>query len=266
MKKNLRTIMSISLSVILVLISLSWSASAGTGKKTLKIGMVTARTGKAASFIHGIEMGAQYAVDYINSQGGVVIGDTKYTLKLIVGDDKSTPTEGKYAFERLIYRDKVNFIVGPWMSALSMAVGPLSTKEKIIYFSVTSGDRNIRPEWPYCFRVKSGIIERIYPYIKWIHKTYPEIKTIAIMGPNDETGKSTSKWVRKVSPELGIKVVSDEFFARGTNDFYPILTKILSNKPGGIILNGGSQEGQTTRQAREMGYCRGFFFSIQGKP
>src|SRR3972149_12182480 len=86
---------------------------AGCGKKEageIKVGVVQAQTGMYAAFGQGAVFGIKAAVDDINKQGGVKVGDTKMPIKLFVVDNESDPNKAGSLAENLMAQDKVSFI------------------------------------------------------------------------------------------------------------------------------------------------------------
>ena len=87
------------------------------------------------------------------------------------------------------------------------------------------------------------------PFYRWVKEKHPQVKRVALISPNDTSGKDTNTAVVKALKNLGFEVAADEYYERGTKDFYPILTKLLATKPdmldvaaapageGGLILN-----------------------------
>ena len=60
-----------------------------------------------------IKRGAEIAIDEVNKAGGLKVGDKTYKIELLMLDDQYTGQGGKTAAERLVFQDKVKFIVGP---------------------------------------------------------------------------------------------------------------------------------------------------------
>src|SRR5205807_2614260 len=62
--------------------------------------------------------------------------------------------------------------------------------------------------------------------------------------------------VVKALKGLGFEVVADEYYERGTKDFYPILTKLLASKPDmlDVAAAPAGEGGLILKQARELGF------------
>ena len=94
------------------------------------------------------------------------------------------------------------------------------------------------------------------PFYRWVKENHPTIKRVAAISPNDTSGKDTNTAVVKALKALGFEVVADEYYERGTKDFYPVLTKILAQKPDMIDVAAApaGEAGLILKQAMELGF------------
>jgi branched-chain amino acid transport system substrate-binding protein len=116
---------------------------AGCGSKEkaaaeIKVGVIQAQTGMYAAFGQGGVFGIKAAVDDINKDGGVKVGDKKMPIKLVVVDNESDPNKAGSLAESLIMQDKVNFIVsGDEPPPMHPAVSQAADKNKVVYVTAT---------------------------------------------------------------------------------------------------------------------------------
>jgi branched-chain amino acid transport system substrate-binding protein len=102
---------SIIFTFLLVLsISLLTGCTKEKAENVIRVGIVQAQTGMYAGFGQGAIFGIKAAVDDINNQGGVKVGDVRMPIKLIIVDNESDPNKAGSLAESLIVQDKVNFI------------------------------------------------------------------------------------------------------------------------------------------------------------
>src|SRR5690606_5611337 len=96
--------------------------------------------------------------------------------------------------------------------------------------------------------------------VAWLKETKPELKRVATIAANDETGWNSQKIQVAAYTAGGFEVVSTEFFERSQNDFRAMLTKILAQNPDTIELDTVPPRtaGLMVSQARELGYQRAF--------
>jgi branched-chain amino acid transport system substrate-binding protein len=88
--------------------------TAATGPATgepIKIGLITSLTGPSAAPGISVQHGAEYMVQWINSNGGV----NGRPLELLIEDDKSEVTGMTAALTKLIEQDGIDYFVGPFI-------------------------------------------------------------------------------------------------------------------------------------------------------
>jgi len=90
---------------------------------TIKLGSVQPVTGPLAVIGQGQRRGAQMAVEYINSKGGIKsMGGAK--LDLLLGDSQTSAEVGRSESDRLI-KEGAKVIVGAFESGTGMAIATL---------------------------------------------------------------------------------------------------------------------------------------------
>jgi branched-chain amino acid transport system substrate-binding protein len=100
----------------------------------IHVGVVQAQTGMFAAFGQGGVFGVKAAVEDINKQGGVKVGDAKLQIKLTVVDSESDPNKAGSLAESLITQDKVNFMVsGDQPPPMHAGVSHAADRYKIPY-------------------------------------------------------------------------------------------------------------------------------------
>ncbi len=80
--------------------------------------------------------GAVMAAEEINAKGGVQVGDKKMKITLIQADSNEflSITDATNAMERLITKDKVNFVVGGFRTEAVMAMQDIAMEHRKIFF------------------------------------------------------------------------------------------------------------------------------------
>jgi len=239
----------------------------GYGEEILKIGIIAPLSGPGLSWGENyILLPAEVLADEVNAQGGLKVGGKVYKIKLIPYDDKYTGEGGVAAATRLVYEDKVKFIFGPISSASLLAIQPITEKAEVIVMGDTYTTKALGPDKPFTFRitVPSDIFSD--PFISWVHKKYPQLKSVVIFAPNDETGRETGGPNEKGYKKVGINVLSTEYYQRAFPDMAPLITRMLPKKPD-ILETDGSAAGDAAnifKTARAMGY-KGQFVRTGGE-
>ena len=111
------------------------------GKKPpaeIRVGVIQAQTGMFAAFGQGGVFGIKAAVDDINKQGGVKVGNSKIPIKLTVVDNESDPNKAGSLAESLMAQDKVSFICsGDEPPPMHAGVSQAADRYKIPYITST---------------------------------------------------------------------------------------------------------------------------------
>lgn len=230
--------------------------------KDLVIGINTPLSGAAAPTGLGLLRAMELAADDINATGGIKVGKENYTVKLITYDNKYDAKEALSAVNRLIYSDKVKYIVTTGGTCV-IAVNPLITENKIFHIGYTYGGKKAtNPNAPYTFRSIMEPIQGHTVLLPWIAKKY-NLKTMALTSTDDETGLIQAEDAEVVAKRLGLTITDKVFAPRGTADFTPMLTKIMAKNPQAIEFGAwaGSDGPLICKQAKELGYKGVMIFS-----
>ena len=242
--------------VLVAVMALGLAAPAAAAEKTLDIGVLGPLSGGAASY--GVELvrAAEIRTDEINKAGGLKVGGDVYKIKLITYDHKASAADAATAANKLVFQDKVKYIIGNAVGATCNAVQTVSEPQKVLFAFVCWGTNNLGPDKPYSFRSMLSQWEVAEPFYRWIKEKHPAIKKIAILSPNDTSGLDTNTAVVKAVKALGLELVAEETYERGTKDFYPILNKILAKKPDmlDVAASPPGEAGLILKQAHELGF------------
>jgi branched-chain amino acid transport system substrate-binding protein len=200
--------------------------------------------------------GAELRVEEINKGGGLKVGADIYRIKLVSYDHKAQAADTATATNKLIFQDKVKYIIGNAVGATCNAAQTITEPNKVMFAFVCWGTNNLAPEKPYSFRSMLSQWELAEPFYRWVKENHPAIKRVAAISPNDTSGKDTNTAVVKALKALGFEVAADEYYERGTKDFYPVLTKILAQKPDMIDVAAAppGEAGLILKQAMELGF------------
>ena len=126
--KNLKPLLVFFLAFFLIT-SLCFPA---WGAKTIKIGVIG-----PMQFVQGKGHwnGAMMAAEEINAKGGVKVGDKKMMIELVKADSNEflNVTDATNAMERLMSRDRVDFVVGGFRSEAVLAMQDIAMDYKKIF-------------------------------------------------------------------------------------------------------------------------------------
>jgi branched-chain amino acid transport system substrate-binding protein len=231
----------------------------------MKLGVIAPLSGSGAGWGLALRAGAELASDDTNAKGGLEVAGTKYKIEVIPYDDKYQGQAAADAANRLIFMDKVKFIIGPMGSAAGLAAQEITEANKVLFVGNSFTTKFLSPKTLYSFRTTMTMAEFSLPMAKFLAEKFPQAKRVATIGPNDETGYDVSGFNKKALQAAGQEVIVQEYFERGTVDFMPVLSKIFAQKPDILNLNGSNPGdcGLILKQARQMGY-KGLIVKIGG--
>lgn len=93
-------------------------------------------------------------------------------------------------------------------------------------------------QFPLTFTVMNTPFELFGPLTAYIKEKNPNIKTVVLVNPNDASGQELEPESQKNWAKNGVKVLSSDWFERGTTEFQPIVGKLASLNPDVIDLGG----------------------------
>lgn len=254
---TLRTLPRLAL-ILSVFLSLTYAEVAPAAEtKILKIGVIFALTGPAAQSVKECADGAKAASEWINEKGGVAIKGDKYRIELIVEDNKSSPDGAAAATNKLVFKDKVQYIIGPVVPPFAIAMAPITEPNKVLRNNINGVGHpaEMNPNLHYTFSTYKNIDHIPFAY-QFFLDSYVRAKKIAIIGPEDPGGQTARKAAQKEAQKRGLEVVFNEGYPWGTEDFFPILTKALSKNPDAIDMTVGLAPwfAGIVKQAKQLGF------------
>lgn len=246
------------------LLLLVWSVAAGTAGMAAQaadvvVGTSVALTGKYARTgqeqLHGFQMW----VEEVNARGGLL--GRKVALKYY--DDESKPETGAKLYEKLITDDKVDLLIGPYSSDVTMAASTVAEKHN---FPMVSSGASASEIWERGYQNTFGLYTLAELYMDQIleYGKSKGLKKIALVYENTSFPRGVASGVRSKAKALGMQIVFDEEYGKASTDFTSTIVKIKAKKPDMII--GGSYLPDSTafvRQAKENRlYTKIFAFAV----
>ncbi len=229
--------------------------------ETLKIGTVLPLNfGMGVDTKKALEM----LVADFNAAGGITIKGKQYKFDLTVYDDKWKAEEGRAAIERLIYQDKINFMISIITSPTIVSGLSLFESEKVLNFCSGSTPKLLNPKLHYTFGT-STTRTSVPPLWAMVERAFPKAKTVVFISPNDEGGKARAAAEKKVAEAFGVKVIDTLTYQRDTVDFTSIAAKAVSYNPDLIDYPGadtGTQFGLQIKAVHAAGFKGGQITAI----
>lgn len=224
--------------------------------KTLVFGASVSLSGSGAMWGKGMKDVFTVVFEDINAAGGIIVGGQRYKIELKMYDHAFDPAKNLENIRRLVMVDKADCLYTHGAAA-TVGVMPTIREFKKVTFHQAAGSKVLtEPGAEYMFRNMDGTPETILVGYKYFSKNAPEVKTVSLLYPDDETGWGDAANVQKYGGQFGLTILKPEYVARTTTDFYPVLTKVIATKPDMIDLDSWTPAATAAilKQARELGY------------
>lgn len=234
MKKRLMSLLVLLITAVF-LVGCGGDGSAGASGDKAKIGVALATTGPAGQTASWVLDGHQYAVDKINADGGVQIGDESFELELVHYDTEGRTATATSVTERLISQDKVAAILGTSISSETQAIIPISQRAKVPLVTVAASSDTLVEQGSEFFS-QAGPAN--VNYVEGGTKTLKDLgaERTAILYIDDDWGQSYSRLYPEELESQGIEVVSNEGFSPEQKEFVTLLNKVKALNPDSIIV------------------------------
>jgi branched-chain amino acid transport system substrate-binding protein len=233
---------------------LSFGHFAQAAKKEIKLGCAISFTGKNSRSGKLYRDSYDMAVEQINKKGGVKVGSDTYQLKIVYYDDESDPTKSSKFVEKLIAEDKVDFLLGPYSSGITIPDSLVAQRYKVpmIEGGGASGKIFSRGN-KYIFGTLPPAGQYFKSTLEMLKTFKPAPKTIAILYADDKFDVSVAEGTSELANEMGFNVVLHEKYAEAATDFNSILTKIKATGVEVVLVAGHTEESLNfTQQAKEL--------------
>jgi len=251
--KNLARCLLITFVALGMVFTLGTFASA----KVIKLGCAISFTGGKSRTGKMYRDSYNMAVKQINDSGGIKVDNEKYMLKIVYYDDKSNPNESSRLVEKLINEDKVDFLLGPYSSGITIPNSIVAQRYKIpmIEGGGASGKIFSRGN-KYIFGTLPPAGQYFQSTLEMLETFKPAPKSIAILYSDDKFDISVGNGTKKIAKKMGFDVVLFEKYAENASDFTSVLTKIKSINASVVLVAGHTQEALNfTQQAKELNVC-----------
>ncbi|HDK27278.1 MAG TPA: branched-chain amino acid ABC transporter substrate-binding protein [Candidatus Atribacteria bacterium] len=240
------------ISIIILLISLVGTVFAQ--ENIIKIGAAVSLTGKMAYEGRLVKQGYEVWEDWVNSHGGITAGGKNYQVKIVYYDDESEPVRGAKLTEKLITQNKVDFLFGPFSSAITFATTAIGEKYKKITIAPEANATKVYERgYKYVFSVLPPAPMLMVPIAYMAEELEPKPKTVAVISANDLFPLSCAEGFRDKCKELGFEIVLFEKYPAGATDISTLLTKVKDLNPDILGVAGYTADAlMVMRQCKEL--------------
>ncbi|MGH7791780.1 MAG: amino acid ABC transporter substrate-binding protein [Thermodesulfobacteriota bacterium] len=180
----------------------------------------------------------------VNESGGIFVKEygRKLPIELLYYDDQSSADRCKQFVERLLLNDKVDVLIGPYSSGLTLAAAPIAEGfKKILWNHGGASDRIFEKGFKYLVSAITPASSYFTGIIEMVKKIDEDARKIAIFRAED-SGFSTNvaEGAKRYGEENGFRITELKYIS-GTQDFSSLLKQAQQNIPD-LILGVGRAE------------------------
>ena len=249
------TMKSLCLAALLSLVA----TAAGYAAEPIRIGVSLGLTGKYAALSAMQQRGYQLWQRDINSKGGLL----GRPVKMVIVDDESNPAMAAKLYSRLIEEDRVDLVMGPYSSAITLAVAPIVERAGYPMLAAGAASDAI---WQKGYKNIFGIFAPASRYtlamlnLAVIH----DLTTVAIVYADDSFSINAAEGARKWGRRLGLEIIMFEKFRKGLRDLTQLAEKAKSSKSALVLVAGHFNESIDMRRALKKvnWYPRAYFATV----
>ena len=207
--------------------ALAASSSTALAADSVKVGLLSTLSGPGSGLGIDIRDGFQLAVKHAGGKLGGL------PAEVLVVDDQQNPEVARQAAERLLKRDKVDFMTGIVFSNLLLAVAPPVLQSNTFYVSANAGPSQLAGAQchPYYFNVAYQNDNQHEAMGKTV--TDKGFKSVALLAPNYPAGKDALAGFKRFYKG---EVVSEAFTPLNQLDYGSEISKIRAAKPDAVYI------------------------------
>ncbi|QDL37260.1 ABC transporter substrate-binding protein [Rhodoferax sediminis] len=216
----------------------------------LKVGLSVSLSGPNSSLGIPYAKGMQAALAYKPEING-------HKIQLIVLDDASDPTTAGRNARKLVEEDKVDVLMGTSGVPAAIAMAQVGREAKTPMIGLTPIALDAK-ENPWVFTVAQPTQLMVDAVVERMKRN--GVKTVGYIGFADAWGDLVYDAMMKAAPAAGIKVVSNERYARSDQSVTGQVLKIVALHPDAVMTGGAGTPGALPFLAlAERGYKGGIY-------
>jgi branched-chain amino acid transport system substrate-binding protein len=220
----------------------------GAQAAEISVGFVTGETGPGASIGVPYARGIAAAMGYVDSVAG-------HKIRLIQMDDASDPSASTRNARKLVEEEKVDLLIGTSGVPGTAAMAAVATEQKVPLIAISplppTVGRGDGGYWALSIPQPPPLM--VAAVVEQMQKA--GIKSLGYIGFSDAWGDLVYNALSKTALPVGIKILTDERYARADTSVTAQTLKIIAAQPDAVMTGGSGTPGALPFLAlRERGY------------
>lgn len=186
-------------------------------RDVINIGVILPLSGDAAVYGKSLQNGLLVAQEEFNNKD-----DQK--INLVFEDSKAEPKLAVSAINKLIFTDKVKYVIGDMFTNTTLAIAPIAQQNKVLLLSPTGSSNEISKIGNYVFRIYPSETEEGNALGDFYNKKFNGEKAFVVCA-NEDAMKNVALSVKN---KIGANI-NEEDYNTNSNSFIPVISKIPSD-------------------------------------
>lgn len=217
--------------LVFVLIDLIPFPVSGSESKPILIGATVSLEGKYESPSFMIRNAYRLWEKEVNRNGGLL----GRSVKLILYNDKSKKQLVRDFYEKLITEDKVDLILSPYSTTLTLVASEISERHKFVMLaSGASGESIWERGYRYIFGVYAPAGRYFVGFLDLIARN--GLESLAILYESSSFNVHAAKGAQKWAKRFGLNVCFSKAYKNGTAELPRLLKEVEGVDPNTLIL------------------------------
>jgi branched-chain amino acid transport system substrate-binding protein len=223
---------------------------------TVRLGAPLSETGSYAREGKWNQRGYDTWLEWVNDEyGGIKVGDQRCEAEIIYYDDESDPDTSAKLVEKLINEDKVDFLLGPYSSGITMGTSAIAEKYGVIMVEAHGASEALFTRG---FENLYAVLTPAGNYTESALKAMAEegAKTVVVAHLDLAFPTAVAEGAQKWADEYGLEVLAVETYPADVSDLSAIMTKFRDLDPD-VFVGGGHFNDSVlfVRSAEELGFA-----------
>ncbi len=208
--------------------------AASNAEADMTIGFVTSLSGPGSSIGIPYGRGIQAAMEYKSEVNGEKI-------RLIQLDDGSDPSAATRNARKLIEEEKVDLLIGTATTPSTIAMMAVATELKVPMIAVSPliGQPNPADQWAISVPQPASLLVKVVAD----RMKRDAMKNIGYIGFSDAWGDLVYNGAKAAEADDGIKVLTNERYARVDTSVTGQILKVLAARPDAVLIGGSGTQG-----------------------
>lgn len=208
-------------------VAMAATAATTVTAETVKVGFITTLSGPAGIIGKPMKNAFELGLEHIGGRLGGM--DTE----IIYGDDKRKPDVAKQLVNKMIKRDRVQFVSGIIWSNLLMAVHGPVTRSKTFLISSNAGPSGVAGKKCSKDFFNVAFQNDMMPEGMGKYMTAKKISNVYLMAPNYQAGKDMLKGFKRMFKG---KITGEVYTKLGQKDYQAEISALRAAKPSAVFV------------------------------